>query len=151
MCNLLIPLKGIRFLHTICNTTSESNVQTESATAADPDNHPADCADPFNGINIRFTSDVWTAENLARYVGAEIVEPTSGLKTNFCQHSGDYSDILSGGPPPDGIPPIDNPTFEPIAKGDEWLVDAQPVIALAIGDEAKALSAGYSDPPRDCQ
>ncbi|HXW01602.1 MAG TPA: DUF3179 domain-containing protein [Anaerolineae bacterium] len=118
--------------------TSASNAQVESETAADTDNHSADCSDPFAGINVRFTPDVWTAENLARYVGEEIVEPTSGLKTNFCQHSADYADILSGGPPPDGIPPIDNPTFDSIAKGDEWLVDLQPVIALAVGDEAKA-------------
>lgn len=118
--------------------TAADKTQPESETATDTDNHPADCSDPFAGINVRFTPDVWTAENLARYVGADIVEPTSGLKTNFCQHSADYSDILSGGPPPDGIPPLDNPTFDAIAKGDEWLVDAQPVIALAVGDEAKA-------------
>lgn len=118
--------------------TAADKTQPESETAADPDNHSADCSDPFAGINVRFTPDVWTAENLARYVGADIVEPTSGLKTNFCKHSADYADILSGGPPPDGIPPIDNPTFEPIATGDEWLADVQPVIALAVGDEAKA-------------
>ncbi|MBE7469968.1 MAG: DUF3179 domain-containing protein [Anaerolineales bacterium] len=119
--------------------SAENPIDTVKAeTTLETGGPSTDCTDPFAGINVRFTPDVWTAENLARYVGAEIVEPTSGLKTNFCQHSGDYSDILSGGPPPDGIPPIDNPTFEPIAKGDEWLVDAQPVIALAIGDEAKA-------------
>jgi hypothetical protein len=99
---------------------------------------PADCSDPFAGINVRFSPDVWTAESLARYAGAEIVDPTSGLKTNFCRHSVDYDEVLSGGPPPDGIPPIDNPTFDSIATGDEWLADVQPVIALAVGEEAKA-------------
>jgi hypothetical protein len=34
--------------------------------------------------------------------------------------------------------PIDNPTFESIAKADKWLVDGQPVIALAEGKLAKA-------------
>jgi hypothetical protein len=118
--------------------TSASNAQAESETAVEASDHPADCTDPFAGISLRFTPDVWTAESLARFVGVEIVDPNSGLKTNFCQHSADYNDILSGGPPPDGIPPIDNPTFDSIATGDEWLADVQPVIALAVGEEAKA-------------
>jgi hypothetical protein len=50
----------------------------------------------------------------------------------------DYAEILSGGPPPDGIPPLDNPQFDTIAQGNEWLADVQPVIALAVGDEARA-------------
>jgi hypothetical protein len=50
----------------------------------------------------------------------------------------DYSEIISGGPAPDGIPPIDNPTFDSIAEGDTWLSDVQPVIALVVGEEAKA-------------
>jgi hypothetical protein len=116
----------------------ESEVQPETKAVVQAGNHPVDCADPFAGISLRFTPDIWTAESLARFVGTEVVDSNSGLKTNFCRHSADYADILSGGPPPDGIPPIDNPTFDSITKGDEWLVDMQPVIALAAGDEAKA-------------
>jgi hypothetical protein len=33
---------------------------------------------------------------------------------------------------------LDNPVFESIAEGDAWLADVQPVISLAIEDEAKA-------------
>ncbi|MCL4295393.1 MAG: DUF3179 domain-containing protein [Anaerolineae bacterium] len=119
--------------------SEENPIDTaKTETAREAGVHSADCTDPFAGINLRFTPDVWTAENLARYAGAEIVAPNSGLKTNFCKHRADYKDILSGGPPPDGIPPIDDPIFDSVAKGDEWLADVQPVIALAIGDEAKA-------------
>jgi hypothetical protein len=120
------------------NPTATDKPQPESETTVETGTHSADCADPFNGISVRFSSDTWTAETLARFAGEEIVDPGSGLKTNFCKHSADYADILSGGPPPDGIPPIDNPTFDAIAKGDEWLAEVQPVIALAVGDEAKA-------------
>lgn len=116
----------------------EDKPQPESETTVGTDPHSANCGDPFNGISVRFSSDVWTAENLARFAGEEIVDPSSGLKTNFCKHSADYSDIISGGPPPDGIPPIDNPTFDSIAAGDKWLAEVQPVIALAVGEEAKA-------------
>jgi hypothetical protein len=118
--------------------TPESKAQTETETVLESSNPPADCTDPFAGSRLRFSPDTWTAESLARFVGADVVDPDSGLKTNFCQHSVDYEDVLSGGPPPDGIPPIDNPTFDSIASGDEWLADAQPVIALAVDEEAKA-------------
>ena len=99
----------------------------------------AACEDPFAGVeNVRFSPDLWTTAGIKRYVDPEIVDPDSDLATNFCNTTIDYNEILSGGPPPDGIPPIDNPQFESIAAGDEWLADQQPVIALAQGDEAKA-------------
>lgn len=98
----------------------------------------ANCGDPFEGVSVRFNHNVWNAEQLARFVGSDLVDPASGLATNFCLHNIDYAEILSGGPPPDGIPPIDNPNFDSIAVGDEWLEDVQPVIALEINGDARA-------------
>jgi hypothetical protein len=63
---------------------------------------------------------------------------TSGWATNWNKHTIDYGDLLSGGPPRDGIPSIDDPQFiSPDAAG-EWLAGNEPVIALEIGDEARA-------------
>ncbi|MCB9449907.1 MAG: DUF3179 domain-containing protein [Anaerolineaceae bacterium] len=64
-------------------------------------------------------------------------------KTDFCQTSIDYSEVLSGGPPPNGIPPLGfpglpDPTFESIVDAQSWLVDESPVIAVEINDEARA-------------
>ena len=36
---------------------------------------------------------------------------TRGWKTDFSLHTVPYDEILSGGPPRDGIPPIDNPSL----------------------------------------
>lgn len=58
-------------------------------------------------------------------------------KTDFCRHSVSYDEIRSGGPPPDGIPPIDDPQFETIAAA-VWLQPQSPVIAVEIDGEAKA-------------
>ncbi|HJV04734.1 MAG TPA: DUF3179 domain-containing protein [Actinomycetota bacterium] len=45
--------------------------------------------------------------------------------------------IVPGGPPPDGIPPIDDSTFE--APGDvRWLAGREPVLAVEVGHEARA-------------
>jgi len=49
----------------------------------------------------------------------------------------DTSRIISGGPPPDGIPPIDSPQFEQ-ASEITWLGDDEAVIALALGEERRA-------------
>lgn len=62
----------------------------------------------------------------------------SGWKTNFCRHSVDYAEILSGGPPPDGIPPLDTPKFETVAEADAWLKPNEPVISFRLGNEARA-------------
>jgi hypothetical protein len=49
----------------------------------------------------------------------------------------DLDRVLSGGPPPDGIPPIDNPIFQTAAAVD-WLAPAEAVLALEIEGEARA-------------
>jgi len=49
----------------------------------------------------------------------------------------DPDDIIPGGPPPDGIPPIDHPKF--LAPQDAtFLADQEPVLAVEIGGDAKA-------------
>ena len=58
-------------------------------------------------------------------------------KTDFTKHSIPLTDILSGGPPKDGIPPIDDPTFKPVSEIDE-LGEIEPVIGVSINGQAKA-------------
>ncbi len=50
----------------------------------------------------------------------------------------DPARIISGGPPPDGIPPINEPKFVSVADAGEWLAPEEPVIALRIGEDARA-------------
>jgi hypothetical protein len=45
--------------------------------------------------------------------------------------------LVSGGPPPDGIPPIDNPKFQ-AARDVDWLEDAEPVLSLSVEHETRA-------------
>ena len=45
--------------------------------------------------------------------------------------------LVSGGPPPDGIPPIDNPKFQP-ARDVDWLEGAEPVLSLTVEGETRA-------------
>ncbi len=48
-----------------------------------------------------------------------------------------FDEIRSGGPPPDGIPPVDDPVFLDVADV-EFLADNEPVLALEIDGDARA-------------
>ncbi|MGJ3239316.1 MAG: DUF3179 domain-containing protein [Anaerolineae bacterium] len=58
--------------------------------------------------------------------------------TDFCNTSIEFNSVLSGGPPRDGIPAVDNPQMESIAEAQGWLVEQSPVIAVEIDGEARA-------------
>ncbi len=58
-------------------------------------------------------------------------------QTDFSKTSVGFDEIRSGGPPKDGIPPIDDPKFVPVAEV-EGLADTEPVIGLIINGDARA-------------
>jgi hypothetical protein len=64
-------------------------------------------------------------------------DPT-GWRTDFAKHSVALSEFQSGGPQRDGIPPVDNPKPVGQASGDRFLTPRDPVIAVAIGRQARA-------------
>ncbi len=59
-------------------------------------------------------------------------------KTNINRRTVDLREIRSGGPPRDGIPPINMPKFIAARDADAWLKDNEPVIAFANGGETRA-------------
>jgi hypothetical protein len=58
-------------------------------------------------------------------------------RTEFSRHSVELSEIVSGGPPKDGIPSIDDPRFVPVSQVDD-LAAMEPVIGFALNGEARA-------------
>ena len=57
--------------------------------------------------------------------------------TDFSNTSVDLKEILSGGPPKDGIPSIDNPEFVDLGAAQRY-EDTEPVIGLSINGDARA-------------
>ena len=57
--------------------------------------------------------------------------------TDFSRHSVDFAEILSGGPPKDGIPSIDDPQFVAVDEATA-LSPTEPLISLVIDGEARA-------------
>ena len=62
----------------------------------------------------------------------------AGWSTDFSISAVPFIEIISGGPPKDGIPAIDDPVFESIAAARGWLDGNSPVIALEIDGDARA-------------
>lgn len=96
------------------------------------------------------TADADATENTATE-GGEPVTPlpednrpshlrsiTAGWQTNWRRHAVAYEEILSGGPPRDGIPSIDAPIFIGQAEAAAWLAGNEPVLAVEIEGEARA-------------
>lgn len=99
---------------------SEQPQSEDQAAAAQAEPAPArDDEDPFEGRPPRFSLRFWP-------------------DTDFSKRSVDLSEFSSGGPPPDGIPAIDNPIFESVADADAWLGPDWPVMFFESNGVARA-------------
>jgi hypothetical protein len=54
------------------------------------------------------------------------------------KHIVSLDQIVSGGPPPDGIPSIDSPVFISINEGDKFLADTDKVVGININGDVRA-------------
>lgn len=63
---------------------------------------------------------------------------TFSWNTNWNKRIIEYDELLSGGPPRDGIPSIDKPKFETIKSAKKWVKDKEPVIFLKVDKKVKA-------------
>jgi Protein of unknown function (DUF3179) len=62
----------------------------------------------------------------------------SGWKTDFAKHNVPLAEFTSGGPPRDGIPPVDEPKATSQTAAERWLSDREPVLAVGLGDQVRA-------------
>ena len=69
---------------------------------------------------------------------AQSLKTPEWTKTNFDKMSIEPDEVMSGGPPKDGIPPIDNPKFVSSSAASQWLDDKEPVIAFEHNGVARA-------------
>ncbi len=71
------------------------------------------------------------------FAGPEDAWRSAWPRTDFSKHSVPLEEILSGGPPKDGIPSIDDPVFVSVAEAAD-LPETEPVIGFAVGDDRRA-------------
>ena len=109
-----LGLLAVTLVSGLGSIASPARAQSD-AESADPSLRPGQLADPGQP---RFGTGDWA--------------------TDFSISSVHFDDIVSGGPPKDGIPAIDAPVFESIADARTWIDGRSPVIALEVAGEAKA-------------
>lgn len=63
-------------------------------------------------------------------------------RTDFSKSRVSFDEIMSGGPPKDGIPAIDSPEFGPAAQ-ETRLIGVEPVLTLEIGRDVRAYPIRY--------
>ena len=105
------------------DSTATTPPEGDPAKTAVPSQHTGsaeECEDPFAGSSIQFSTNFWEG------------------RTNFCLSSISFSEILSGGPPPDAIPAIDEPVFENVEEADKWIEEDWPVMFFEWNGEARA-------------
>jgi hypothetical protein len=79
---------------------------------------------------------------LVAMTAVAVAQPRLGgdrpLKTDMTKALVPLDEIRAGGPPPDGIPPIDRPTFVAGDAARAWLRPKEPVLAVDIIGDARA-------------
>jgi len=119
-----------------------------------PDEAPAPAAAPADTDSAPASADTGDSDETAKTSSRDTGVPqlntevivddrpppirTRGFSTDFSRRTVSWGEILSGGPPKDGIPAVDAPDFESIAAGDEWLEPLDPVISFSHGDVTRA-------------
>ncbi len=81
---------------------------------------------------------IWWVLKSTGLVYAQLPAAWEWPDTDFEKTTIDLSEIMSGGPPKDGIPAVDEPKFQSVADADAWLDDKEPVIVVRTANAARA-------------
>lgn len=139
----LLALPGLTFLLVACAPGSSSEVTGTAVPSRGAPTvetvQPAEDAAPTNSVpdaTAPATAEVSPTNTPppAEDVPADIARQFS---TDFTQRLISFDEVLSGGPPKDGIPAIDDPMFVSTTEADEWVEDLEPVAVLQENDEVR--------------
>jgi hypothetical protein len=127
-------LTGLAFAVVACTQTGPT-APTENGVTAE---FPVATAAPPTTVNAGITAVPEVIQSPALLPAED--PPASAareFRTDFSVHTIPYSEILSGGPPKDGIPAIDEPQFVSITAADAWLDDLEPVTVFQEQDTVR--------------
>jgi len=69
---------------------------------------------------------------------SHILKSFSHWRTEFYKRTVGLDELISGGPPKDGIPALVKPKFESIVEASDWISENEGVISIEMGEEIKA-------------
>ncbi|MBH0231717.1 DUF3179 domain-containing protein [Halobacillus yeomjeoni] len=95
-----------------------------------------------SGCNVNQSQDKKTNDTSVVESETELPSRLENLskdwKTDWSKHTIPYEEIISGGPPRDGIPSIDDPKFLSVKEARDWLAPTEPVMVVDINKDARA-------------
>lgn len=123
----LLPVLAVTaLLATACAAPTGSGPTDPAASSSDVDDGPD--ATSHGGDDAVRTESIGCEEGEFFWL-QDGCEPATSIELDR---------LLAGGPPPDGIPPIDAPVYESIADAAEWLEDDSPVMVVDIDGDVRA-------------
>lgn len=120
---------GIAFFVVACAPATSGDAPATQATATTTV-EPATVAAPTETATPEPTATSLPDEDVPRAL-------QQSFATDFSQRTISFDEILSGGPPKDGIPAIDNPKFVSADEADEWITDLEPVTVFEHDGNAR--------------
>lgn len=141
-------LIGAALIAASCGSGSDTTNDADPPTVSDTE--PARDTSESTDVSTDVSTDASTADSTTAPIAVEQIPPSprdvtvSGLTmlsgivpTGAPEPLVDLDEIRSGGPPPDGIPSIDEPTFLQPSEVD-FLQENEPVLALDIDGDVRA-------------
>lgn len=152
---LLLLVLGLALLAAACGTDDSSSESATADAAPADDDAAEESVEPASATGFRAPTG-GDGEHLPaldpgadptpfavdRIESTEREEVPSALRgdrsdPSFAEPLIPLDRILSGGPPPDGIPPLDEPRFQTAASVD-WLSAVEPVMVVEVEGDARA-------------
>ncbi len=115
---------------------SAASSTSGAASASDPSTGPASSSTTIENYPDAQTRALAARARELRPVDNSALPPRHLEPERHPESLVDRFAIVSGGPPPDGIPSIDEPTFGPVDAVD-WLADEEPVAVLTFEGETR--------------
>ncbi|MFO7959873.1 MAG: DUF3179 domain-containing protein, partial [Nitriliruptoraceae bacterium] len=131
MRRILLALTAVSLIAAACAAPSETSETSETSdtpeTSESSEESGSEAAtDPSPEVTVR-TESVGCEEGEFFWT-QDGCEPATSI---------DLDRLISGGPPPDGIPPIDDPAFESIDAAAEWLEEDSPVMVVDVDGDVR--------------
>jgi hypothetical protein len=112
-----------------CAPTGGENADTGTASTGQAASETGSAAPPSAGAREPIRAESVGCESGEFHWDQDDCQPATSV---------DLDAILSGGPPPDGIPPIDDPVYETVEDAGQWLEATSPVMVIDIDDDVRA-------------